>query len=61
MKKIKLNIQVYVLALALAATACTARTKSSLQSFPTLSKWKVVDLTQPLTANIPIWPGDPKF
>ncbi len=61
MKKIKLYIQVYVLALALAATACTARTKSSLQSFPTLSKWKVVDLTQPLTANIPIWPGDPKF
>ncbi len=26
-----------------------------------LKDWKVVDLTQPLTTNIPLWPGDPQF
>ncbi|MGD8212525.1 MAG: cyclase family protein, partial [Desulfobacterales bacterium] len=61
MKQINLFFKVYVLALTLIATACTARTNLSLQSFPTLADWKIVDLTQPLTADIPIWPGDPKF
>jgi kynurenine formamidase len=28
---------------------------------PALTDWRVVDLTQPLTQNIPIWPGDPAF
>jgi kynurenine formamidase len=26
-----------------------------------LADWQVVDLTQPLTPDIPIWPGDPDF
>jgi kynurenine formamidase len=30
-------------------------------SVPPLTDWQVVDLTQPLTLNIPIWPGDPAF
>lgn len=28
---------------------------------PPLIKWQVVDLTQPLTTDMPIWPGDPEF
>lgn len=28
---------------------------------PSPQDWKVVDLTQPLTTSIPIWPGDPAF
>jgi kynurenine formamidase len=28
---------------------------------PSLTAWDVVDLTQPLTSDIPIWPGDPEF
>src|SRR5690606_30745942 len=28
---------------------------------PPLTEWQVIDLTQPLTPNIPIWPGDPAF
>lgn len=30
-------------------------------STPSLTDWQVVDLTQPLTPDIPIWPGDPAF
>ena len=26
---------------------------------PPLSQWPVVDLTQPLTPAMPLWPGDP--
>ncbi len=37
------------------------QTDPGLQSLQTLAKWNVVDLTQPLTADIPIWPGDPAF
>ncbi len=28
---------------------------------PALTDWRVLDLTQPLTPDIPIWPGDPAF
>lgn len=28
---------------------------------PPLTDWQVIDLTQPLTSDIPIWPGDPEF
>jgi hypothetical protein len=28
---------------------------------PPLKEWLVVDLTQPLTSTIPIWPGDPNI
>jgi kynurenine formamidase len=28
---------------------------------PALTDWQVIDLTQPLTETIPIWPGDPEF
>lgn len=30
-------------------------------SIPPLTDWPVIDLTQPLTPDIPIWPGDPAF
>jgi kynurenine formamidase len=30
-------------------------------SVPSLKDWKVVDLTQPLSTSIPLWPGDPEF
>ena len=26
-----------------------------------LTEWKIVDLTQPLIAGLPLWPCDPKF
>ncbi len=58
MKKISFYIKMYALVLALVATACA---KPGLPPFPTLDRWNVVDLTQPLTDNIPIWPGDPRF
>ena len=28
---------------------------------PALTDWTVIDLTQPLTLDMPIWPGDPAF
>ncbi len=28
---------------------------------PALTDWQVIDLTQPLTPSMPIWPGDPEF
>ncbi|HEY9644432.1 MAG TPA: cyclase family protein [Coleofasciculaceae cyanobacterium] len=33
---------------------------AQVQAMPSAS-WRVVDLTQPLTPNIPIWTGDPAF
>lgn len=49
--------------LALLAGALTAHLfVVSAQSAPlALDEWQVVDLTQPLVQNIPIWPGDPDF
>lgn len=38
-----------------------APTASAQSSAPPLSEWQVVDLTQPLTLDMPIWPGDPAF
>jgi kynurenine formamidase len=38
--------------------------RSAALSAPTpvsLKDWKVVDLTQPLTTDLPLWPGDPTF
>lgn len=34
---------------------------ASAQTVPSLKDWQVIDLTQPLTPDIPIWPGDPEF
>lgn len=31
------------------------------QAVPALTDWQVIDLTQPLSPDIPIWPGDPEF
>jgi kynurenine formamidase len=31
------------------------------ETAPSLADWTVVDLTQPLNLDIPIWPGDPAF
>ncbi len=36
-------------------------TVEAQQSPPALTDWQVIDLTQPLTPDIPIWPGDPEF
>ncbi|MEO0409101.1 MAG: cyclase family protein [Cyanobacteria bacterium P01_A01_bin.135] len=34
---------------------------SSAQSSPPLSSFTIVDLTQPMSAEMPIWPGDPAY
>lgn len=36
----------------------TAQARSTV---PPLTDWQVIDLTQSLNPNIPIWPGDPAF
>lgn len=36
-------------------------TAQAQSTTPALTDWQVVDLTQPLTLDIPIWPGDPAF
>lgn len=33
----------------------------AVQTAPALTDWQVIDLTQPLTLDMPIWPGDPAF
>ncbi|WP_416670376.1 cyclase family protein [Egbenema bharatensis] len=45
-----------VMVILLTAQVRPART----QPTPPLSEWQVIDLTQPLTATMPIWPGDPE-
>jgi kynurenine formamidase len=56
-------ISVFILALFLTfsvmATAVYATSTDQQLNF--LADWKIVDLTQPLTADMPIWPGDPNF
>jgi hypothetical protein len=39
----------------------TPATVDAQEGRPTLAGWQIVDLTQPLNLNIPIWPGDPAF
>lgn len=39
----------------------THPTAQAQNSLPALTDWQVIDLTQPLTTDIPIWPGDPEF
>lgn len=36
------------------------RSSQAQSAFPSLSEWQVIDLTQPLTTTMPIWPGDPE-
>ncbi len=36
-------------------------TAQARNTTPALTDWQVVDLTQPLTPEIPLWPGDPEF
>ena len=44
------------------ATACTVQPLPAPASEPPpLTEWQVFDLTQPLTPDMPIWPGDPEF
>lgn len=50
--------------LATAAIALPLMVQSNVEAQSdslSLSEWQVIDLTQPLTPNIPIWPGDPAF
>ncbi|MEO8612469.1 MAG: cyclase family protein, partial [Chloroflexota bacterium] len=48
---------------ALAALFFSAKSSpvNAQNAAPSFKDWKVVDLTQPLTTSIPIWPGDPAF
>jgi kynurenine formamidase len=47
---------------AFAAASLADRTPARAgTSMPPLTDWQVIDLTQPLTLTIPIWPGDPAF
>lgn len=63
----KRSLMVFVVVLAAAAgvalLGATDRTgDAQAGSLPvSLADWQVVDLTQPLTLDIPIWPGDPAF
>ncbi len=31
------------------------------QNVPPLTQWQVIDLTQPMALDLPLWPGDPAF
>lgn len=51
-----------VLVTATTALSLVIQPRAQAQSpVPPLTDWQVIDLTQPLTPNIPIWPGDPAF
>ena len=50
----------FVVVAAVLATAGVTPSRAQTE-FPPLTEWQVVDLTQPLTHDIPIWPGDPAF
>ncbi|MCG8530273.1 MAG: cyclase family protein [Desulfovibrionales bacterium] len=52
----KASILFCMIALVLVLTACTPS-----KTPPSLPNFTIVDLTQPMTPNLPIWPGDPKF
>lgn len=53
---------IIVLIAASASLSLMAQSNAQAQSaIPPLTDWQVVDLTQPLTPDIPIWPGDPAF
>lgn len=44
------------------AAACTVQPlPAPAPEPPPLTEWQVFDLTQPLTPDMPIWPGDPEF
>ncbi len=36
-------------------------TAQARQTVPPLTEWQVIDLTQPMTLDLPLWPGDPAF
>lgn len=61
MKKSTIASYVLAISMALCVTACSSRQTASLQPVPPPFKGKIVDLTHPLTSDIPIWPGDPMF
>jgi kynurenine formamidase len=51
-----------VLVVSVAVLLSSGAAPSQAQTgFPPLTAWQVVDLTQPLTLDMPIWPGDPAF
>jgi len=49
------------LAAAVLGQALLSPVAEARQPAPSLEDWQVIDLTQPLTPTIPIWPGDPEF
>ena len=57
MKKTLFSLNVCVIVVALLSTACS--TKTSFISV--MSESKIIDLTQTLNNQTPIWPGDPEF
>lgn len=64
MKRLVLLSSVAALAMVLSTVAIWQMAGSSARAqtaVPALVDWQVIDLTQPLTPDIPIWPGDPAF
>ncbi len=61
MKKSKYLGLIYALVIMVVLGACAPGNSSSEASSIPLTEWQVVDLTQPLSPDIPIWPGDPEF
>ncbi|MBN1287309.1 MAG: cyclase family protein [Anaerolineae bacterium] len=55
---VRISFVALALVAAVGATAAAARRRTAL---PPDFGWAVVDLTHPINADIPIWPGDPEF
>lgn len=52
-------VAVAALALAVGGVKPAPAARAALQAWP-LTDWQVVDLTQPISPDIPLWPGDPE-
>jgi kynurenine formamidase len=61
MKRTIYHCNLLLIALVIIMTAHTARANTDGQAIATLTNWQIVDLTQPFTPDMPIWPGDPLF
>lgn len=52
---------VVVVGLLAAVTLFRGSDAQAVAPAPTLQDWQIVDLTQPFTPDLPLWPGDPAF
>jgi kynurenine formamidase len=60
MKKRNWSVVALLLSAVCMADACKKHNDSAPNGPLTTDMWGIVDLTHPLTADIPLWPGDPK-